>query len=78
MTKWIECKYKCTCHKDERVFLIPERGVAEDISEFMHRAKVGLTKDHREKSSFCMATKVEYLKIPFNDDKVGGAGGGTA
>lgn len=78
-TKWMECLYKCSCHKDERKFLVEARQVAEDIEVLMHRVADAMTKDHKKRSPFCQAKKVEYMKVPIDKEgKVGVVDGGTA
>ena len=76
--RWIEIKYKCRCMLKERDVLVVARSSGEDILDFMERMQKSIGKDHRQQSPFCQATKMEYAKIPIEDDEIGSAKGGTA
>lgn len=76
--RWTEIKYKCSCMTAETSIQVPERGKAEDIRDFMNRVQLAIGKDHRERSPLCLATKMEYAKVPVEGDVIGGAVGGTA
>ena len=78
-TRWIECRYKCTCHKEKRLVAVIARKRAEDIGDFMQRVARAITADHRERSPLCMVTKCDTVEIPMSaDGQVGVAEGGEA
>lgn len=74
----IEVQYKCACMLKDATFHMVERGVAEDIDDFMLRARQAMSDDHMQRSPFCNADRVEYIKLPIVEDVVGGGKGGTA
>jgi hypothetical protein len=61
--------YKCKCLQDEVTFQVRARGPHQDIANWMrNQVEPGLSRDHRERSPLCMATAVEYLKLPVPED----------
>lgn len=61
----IEIIYKCRCMKAEETVQVREREEGEEIVDWV-RDIVGAAIDeaHRARSPFCMATHMEYAKIP--------------
>ena len=80
VTRWIGIKYKCSCMRQEATLAISERSVVEDISEFMDRVAITVSRDHSTRSPLCVARQMEYAKVPIDAQTgaVGGAEGGTA
>lgn len=60
----IEIRYKCTCLKEEAALWLKPRGDSEDVTVFMGRVRDGITADHRLRSPLCLASKMEYAKVP--------------
>jgi hypothetical protein len=76
--KWIEIVYKCHCMSVERSLHIKARYKDEEILDFMERVRSSIGLDHHSRSPICAATKMEYAKVPIEDNEIGGAKGGTA
>lgn len=68
----IRIPWRCQCLKQEAVLMVSARGSNEDISVFMKRVQHQLGIAHRAVSPSCGAKTVEYVKIPVNDDVIGG------
>lgn len=68
MPKMTTLHYKCTCMKEEVTFEMPARRFNEDVADFMERVQKWLGEDHSQRSPFCRATAVEYLKMPVPED----------
>jgi hypothetical protein len=49
--------------QDEGLFSMRERGVSEDVADFMERLKVGLGRDHKRRNPECREEKTEYIKM---------------
>lgn len=75
--RWIDVRYKCACLPVEASLQLREREVTEDIMGFMGRVQVAIGQDHARRSPLCLATTMEYAKIPAPGDGVGRAEGGT-
>lgn len=78
MQRQIELKYKCACMGKEGSFFMRERLNDEDIEDYMNRVIRAVDVAHNNVSPRCRATSVEYLKLPIEGEKIGGAQGGTA
>lgn len=63
----IECKVKCKCTDGEIMLPMRERLDSEDIRDYMGyiQNKIGAWHSKR----MCSETKLEYLKIPLEEDK---------
>ena len=71
----IEFRYKCQCMHEEAIVMVKERTADQDVIEWIDFVvRPALGKDHDHRSPLCRAAKVEYLKIPFDDDKPIGSG----
>jgi hypothetical protein len=71
----IELRYKCGCMSEETTLMVRERRAHEDIirwMDFVVRPALGI--DHQKRSPLCRADKVEYLKVPVEDEKPIGSG----
>lgn len=66
--RWIDVKYKCRCMSEERTLPIGARDQAEPILEFMERLQSSIGYDHHRRSPLCIATKIEYVKVPVEGD----------
>jgi hypothetical protein len=66
--------------QDEVTLHMPARSMQEDVIDFVERMQRDIGVDHRKRSPLCMATKLEYAKIPLDKDvdRVGDVSGGTA
>jgi hypothetical protein len=65
----IEIHYKCHCMPSEVSLLVRERTAEESVVEWMESvARPALGVDHATRSPLCMSSKMEYLKIPVDDD----------
>jgi hypothetical protein len=78
--KQVYIPFKCECMQDEGMLALPERGDGEDILVFMNRIRAVLSEEHTRRSPQCHSPKVEYIKIPMDEQKdvIGRNGGGTA
>lgn len=76
--KWIEVRYKCRCMSQEVRLQVRARDKHEEILDFMEKVQASIGDDHHSRSPLCMATTMEYAKVPVDDDMIGGASGGTA
>lgn len=72
-TPMLAVHYKCSCMKEEAIFDMPARHDDEDVVAFMQRVQKWCGEDHQLRSPFCMAEKMEYLKLPLQDGKPMGA-----
>lgn len=73
-----EVHYKCQCMKEEVLLHIKERGLHEDIEDFMTRMQKIISQDHKSRSPLCFRDSMEYAKVEYNEETVGRAKGGTA
>jgi hypothetical protein len=74
MSRVVEFLYKCSCMPRERAFYVRERLPNESIIDFMDKAvRPALSIDHRSRSPLCAATRLEYLKMPVDENKPIGA-----
>ena len=64
----IEVKYKCRCMKDEAgVFVVP-RDPNRDVVQWIDGpVMAAITYDHTTRSPFCRAEKLDYLKLPLDE-----------
>lgn len=77
--KWIGVRYKCACMSREKEVQVPARGKHEDVAEFMERVRDLVGADHALNSAICVATRMEYLRIPhIPHTKIGEVEGGEA
>lgn len=56
--------YKCHCMAAEAAVEVAERRDGEDILDWMQHVQMAIGVDHRKRSVLCMATALEYAKIP--------------
>lgn len=64
----IEIKYKCRCMKAEAAVFVVPRDPARNVVEWIEgpvMSAVGY--DHTTRSPFCRAEKLDYLKLPVNE-----------
>jgi hypothetical protein len=61
--------YKCSCHASEREVCVPDRVPDTDILEWMEIVQGCIGYDHKARSPHCRASKVEYAKIPIEEDQ---------
>lgn len=66
-------RYKCTCMIQEASVSVAARRKDEDIEKWMSHLQAALTVDHRDRFPFCTSEKLEYAKIPFEENKPIGA-----
>lgn len=71
--KLIDVVYKCKCFDKEHHFMLPERAADENVVDFMGRVQRGLSTAHAAISPKCQEAAMEYVKIPYKDDKPLGA-----
>lgn len=76
MPKELTVKYKCACMQDEGSLTMKARRHGEDIDDFMGRLQRELGRDHAARNPLCRADKVEFVKVPLDEEsgQVGGAG----
>jgi hypothetical protein len=69
----ITITYKCRCMTKEETFDVRNRAEGEDVRTWMHDLQRAMADAHTKRSPLCMATKVEYAKIPHpeNADGIG-------
>jgi hypothetical protein len=60
----IDITYKCRCMSAEATFQVRNRVEGEDIATWMYDVQRKMGEDHTKRSPLCLATKVEYAKIP--------------
>lgn len=63
--------YKCGCFKVERTLCVPDRVPNSDLMAWMGLVQNCLAYDHGTRNPECMATKMEYLKIPVDKEAHG-------
>lgn len=63
--------YKCRCMKAEASIDVPDRQPDGDLLEWMELVTHAIGVDHRGRSALCMATQMEYAKIPYEGGQVG-------
>lgn len=70
----IAITYKCKCMAAEETIMIDARQEGEEIIWWMDNTLgPAIAKDHRWRSPVCIATTMEYVKIPVEDDRpIGG------
>lgn len=56
--------YKCRCMKEEATVEMVHRKSGEDVVDWMRKVQEVVGADHFKRSPLCMATKMEYAKIP--------------
>lgn len=62
-------RYKCRCMKDEREIVVTDRVKGSDIGAWMQLVVTpSLTYDHGAISRNCYQGKMEYTKIPLNEE----------
>jgi hypothetical protein len=62
--RMIDITYKCRCMSAEATFQVRNRVEGEDIATWMYDVQRKMGEDHTKRSPLCLATKVEYAKIP--------------
>ena len=68
MRNGVEIRYKCKCMSCEANLSVPFRRRGEDIVEWMETCvQRAIYLDHRQRSPLCLATALEYAKIPAPD-----------
>lgn len=65
--------YKCSCMNKETTINVPNRREGVDILEWMEIVQICMGFDHRSLSPHCRAGKVEYAKIPIDENMPIGA-----
>ena len=65
--------YKCRCMAAETELDVPDRRPSTDVAAWMDVVMKNVGFDHRELSSHCRETKLEYARIPVADGVVGAA-----
>jgi hypothetical protein len=72
----IRCFYKCRCMAQQVAVDVQERTEDQDVVDWVENT-VGhaIGADHRARSPFCMATVMEFAKIPAPENApfIGGA-----
>lgn len=63
--------YKCRCIAAEVEIVVPDRLPGSDIADWMGAVQACLGMDHRARSPRCMASALEYAKIPYEGGEVG-------
>jgi len=64
MSKMIYVIYKCKCMHKDRQIEIQERGLTEDVRDFVQRVQEVIGNDHADNFPTCREEKMEYAKIP--------------
>lgn len=68
----LEVRYKCACNPLEQTVSVPARRPDEDIKAWMDLCMgPALYLHHRRNSPTCEATNTEYVKIPYEDERLG-------
>ena len=60
----IKVAYKCRCMQHEAEVEVPERPPGSDLMIWMGVMRSTLGMDHAYRSPGCIATELEYAKIP--------------
>lgn len=64
----IEVRYKCSCLQDERKVMVKERTSGQNVVEWVEEvALVAISCNHAELSPLCVSTRMEYIKIPADE-----------
>lgn len=67
--------YKCACMGAEAEIDVPFRRAGEDVVDWMQNCvQLAIYLDHRTRAPSCVATAMEYAKIPV-DERADGIGG---
>ena len=59
--------YRCKCMKADQPVHVPDRISGTDLMHWMSTLTTCINYDHQARSPLCMAFKMEYVKIPFDD-----------
>lgn len=60
--------YKCRCMAAETEIDVPDRRPGTIITTWMDMVMKNIGFDHRELSSHCRSTQLEYAKIPVDEE----------
>jgi hypothetical protein len=63
----MDVTYKCACMSKEATVVVPDRHPKGDLMEWMELVQHCIGVDHRARSPICVATAMEYAKIPFDE-----------
>jgi hypothetical protein len=64
----VEVIYKCRCMSAEATIQVRHREPGEEITDWMAEVQQEMGRDHSRRSPLCIATTVEYAKIPMPEN----------
>lgn len=68
MEEAVKIIYKCRCMAAETEIDVPDRRTGTEIAVWLDMVRGNIAFDHRELSSHCQSTQMEYAKIPLDDN----------